>query len=148
MNSLERKGTGKTARACVPRPPRPADVDPQVWDDWLALRTEKRAPVTATVLNEARRQAVKAGLSLERFLAIWCTRGSQGLDASWLSADERGDALLSAESLRERDERLAAEEVARWGGPRLAARRGSAAYGTVIDLAEEVRDAVIAARPG
>ncbi|MFT3955651.1 MAG: DUF1376 domain-containing protein [Piscinibacter sp.] len=62
----------------------PADVDPQVWADWLQLRAKKRAPVTQTVIDGARAEAGKAGLSLEGFLRTWCTRGSQGLDASWL----------------------------------------------------------------
>lgn len=71
-------------------PSRPDDVSEQVWVDWLALRRKKRAPVTATVLSEARSEAAKAGLSLERFLAVWCVRGSQGLQADWLRPHERG----------------------------------------------------------
>lgn len=75
----------KTAHAA---PSRPDDVDEQVWSDWLALRKAKRASVTQTVLDEARREASKAGLGLERFLVIWCMRGSQGLQADWLKPHE------------------------------------------------------------
>lgn len=71
-------------------PPRPEDVAEQTWADWLQLRKTKKAPVTATVLDGARAEAGKAGLTLERFLAIWCTRGSQGLQADWLKPHERG----------------------------------------------------------
>lgn len=67
----------------------PEDVSEQVWVDWLSLRTKKRAPVTLTVLDEARKEAGKASLPLDAFLRIWCRRGSQGLEASWLKADER-----------------------------------------------------------
>lgn len=67
----------------------PDGVDPQTWADWLELRKAKRAPVTETVIRDARREAGKAGLTLTRFLEIWCTRGSQGLQADWLKPHER-----------------------------------------------------------
>ena len=62
----------------------PPDVNEQVWSDWVQLRKGKKATVTETVVNMARKEAAKAGKSLEEFLAIWCARGSQGLEASWL----------------------------------------------------------------
>ncbi len=71
---------------------KPEDVDQQIWDDWLQLRKGKRAAATQTVLSEARVQAEKAGLTLERFLAVWCARGSQALEADWLKPTERGNA--------------------------------------------------------
>jgi len=81
----------KPARAPrKPSHPKPDDVSQQVWDDWLELRRKKSAPVTATVLAEAKAEAIKAGLAFERFLAIWCARGSQGLQADWLRPHERG----------------------------------------------------------
>lgn len=72
----------------APIPP-PEDVDAQVWDDWLSLRRAKKAPVTSTVVDGARRQAAKADMSLEAFLRIWCRRGSQGLEADWIKPHER-----------------------------------------------------------
>jgi len=77
----------KKGRASAPACP--DDVDPQTWDDWLALRKAKRAPVTETVLREARKEAGKAGMALGAFLAVWCRRGSQGLEADWLKPSER-----------------------------------------------------------
>lgn len=76
-------------RASAPDPLCPDGVDPQTWADWLTLRKAKRAPVTETVLRDARREASKAGLTLTRFLEIWCSRGSQGLQAEWLKPHER-----------------------------------------------------------
>ena len=67
----------------------PESVDPQIWDDWLKLRKAKKAPVTETVVRSATFEATKAGMSLERFLEIWCARGSQGLEASWLKESEK-----------------------------------------------------------
>lgn len=70
--------------------PCPDGVTPSVWDDWLALRKAKRAPVTDTVLAHAVSESVKASLTLDAFLKIWCGRGSQGLEAAWLKPNERG----------------------------------------------------------
>jgi uncharacterized protein YdaU (DUF1376 family) len=67
----------------------PPDVDQQVWVDWVQLRKTKRATVTQTVIDGARNEAEKAGMSLSEFLAVWCRRGSQGLEASWLKPNER-----------------------------------------------------------
>lgn len=76
-------------RRAPARVARPDDVAEQVWDDWLELRRKKGAAVTKTVLAEARRESVKAAMSLDRFLTVWCLRGSQGLQADWLRPDER-----------------------------------------------------------
>jgi hypothetical protein len=78
----------KTPRKRV-APPCPEGVTEQTWNDWLHLRKTKKAAVTDTVLAGAREQAALAGMSLEAFLRIWCTRGSQGLMADWLKPAER-----------------------------------------------------------
>ncbi len=85
----EEKEEAKEKKRAVPALALPDGVSPQTWSDWLALRKTKKAPVTETVLTEAKREADKAGMPLERFLTIWCARGSQGLQAEWLKPDER-----------------------------------------------------------
>jgi len=67
----------------------PQDVDQQIWDDWKQLRKAKKAPVTETVVNSARKEAAKANMAFSDFLSVWCARGSQGLQAEWLKPDER-----------------------------------------------------------
>jgi uncharacterized protein YdaU (DUF1376 family) len=67
----------------------PPDVDQQIWDDWKQLRKAKKAPVTKTVVNSARKEAAKANMAFSDFLSVWCARGSQGLQADWLKPDER-----------------------------------------------------------
>jgi hypothetical protein len=71
---------------------KPSDVEKQTWDDWCQLRKAKKATVTQTVINGARKEAEKAGMRLEEFLQVWCRRGSQGLEASWLRPEERNSA--------------------------------------------------------
>jgi hypothetical protein len=67
----------------------PPDVDQQIWDDWKQLRKAKKAPVTETVVNSARKEAAKANMAFSDFLSVWCARGSQGLQADWLKPNER-----------------------------------------------------------
>jgi uncharacterized protein YdaU (DUF1376 family) len=83
----EKKKTGRASAAAQVE--RPDDVTDQTWGDWLLLRKKKGAPVTQTVLNGARTECAKAGMTLEDFLALWCTRGSQGLQADWIKPEDR-----------------------------------------------------------
>jgi uncharacterized protein YdaU (DUF1376 family) len=62
----------------------PSDVRDQVWNDWVALRKSKKAPITQTVIEGARKEAFKLNWPLDKFLVEWCTRGSQGLKAEWI----------------------------------------------------------------
>ena len=62
----------------------PLDVRDQVWADWIALRKSKKAPITETVVEGARKEAFKLNWPLDKFLVEWCTRGSQGLKAEWI----------------------------------------------------------------
>jgi len=80
------KETKKKIATIVACPP---DVDQQIWDDWKQLRKAKKAPVTETVVNSARKEAAKANMAFNDFLSVWCARGSQGLQADWLKPDER-----------------------------------------------------------
>ena len=82
------RATGKSRSANV-NIDRPEDIAEQVWNDWIALRKSKKAPVTETVLSQARKEAQKAQMTIEDFLCIWCARGSQGLQADWIKPAER-----------------------------------------------------------
>ncbi len=78
---------------------KPEAVEQQIWDDWLQLRKNKKAPVTKTVVQGAIVEAGKAGMPLNDFFAEWCTRGSQGLKAEWLQNDrarKTGSATVAA----------------------------------------------------
>jgi len=68
---------------------KPDDVDQQTWADWLQHRKAKRATVTETVVNSARSESEKAGMTLDAFLQVWCCRGTHGLQADWLRPEER-----------------------------------------------------------
>lgn len=62
-------------------------VDSQIAKDFKAIRRAKKAPVTKTAMDGIRREAVKAGLSLESALAMCCERGWSGFKAAWVTGD-------------------------------------------------------------
>jgi hypothetical protein len=100
-SSPSKKKDSATSVACPP------DVSQQVWDDWVALRKSKKAPITQTVFDGALAEANKLGWTLEKFLAEWCTRGSQGLKAEWIAKQNPADIVrLTVPSRNEPDPAL------------------------------------------
>lgn len=63
---------------------KPDDVCEQVWQDYLALRRAKKAPISATLMKTLRSEADKAKLSLEKALEMCINRNWQGFRADWL----------------------------------------------------------------
>lgn len=61
-----------------------ADINPQVAADFRKLRQAKKAAITQTALDGIRREADKAGLTLESALAMCCERGWSGFKAEWV----------------------------------------------------------------
>jgi hypothetical protein len=93
---------------------KPDDVSVQVWQDFQRLRREKRSPLTDTALIGIRREAVKAGVSMDVALACCCEAGWQGFNAGWYAsrraaADGRAG---SSETSYQRSMRERIEEVA------------------------------------
>jgi hypothetical protein len=115
------RGEGKKRGAAAPSLAKPEEVEQQTWDDWLAMRKRLKADVTATVLKEAHRESEKAGMPLQRFLEIWCLRGSRGLEAAWLRADERRPSAVVRPLFNQQE---AIEESNRAVGERWLANQG------------------------
>jgi hypothetical protein len=63
-------------------------VDPQIAADWITLRKAKRAPLTHSALDDLKREAAKAGISLPEAVRICASRGWQGFQASWLKPED------------------------------------------------------------
>ncbi len=55
--------------------------------DFLAVRKAKKLPLTETAVAGLRREAEKAGLSLESAVRLCCERGWASLRADWLTRD-------------------------------------------------------------
>lgn len=112
----------KEKRGAEAPPPCPPDVSAQVWGDWVQLRRAKKAPVSSTAVEQVRKEADKAAMTLEAFLSVWCARGSQGLQASWLTTEERRHQPRAVEEPAWRTEQR--ERAAQFAGP-FAAKRGA-----------------------
>ena len=67
---------------------KPESVSEQVWNDFTALRTKRRAPITETALKGIQREAEKAGITLEEALSTCCERGWQGFKADWYKREQ------------------------------------------------------------
>ena len=98
----------------------PNEPSVQVFADWLALRKQKRAPVTATVMTtmgEQLRQATELGFTVDEALKVCVHRGWQGLNAEWLvrkpGVTNEANRQNPRESLAELAERLCREGDAR-----------------------------------
>lgn len=68
----------------------PECVSKDVWDDFLAIRKAKRAPLTYTGLKAIEREAAKAGWTLNDALAESVARGWQGFKADWVKETNNG----------------------------------------------------------
>lgn len=75
---------------------RPADVSESVWQDFTALRRAKRSPLTATGLEGIRKEAQRAGFTLEATLAECCMRGWPSFKADWVAVQKVGQSRASA----------------------------------------------------
>jgi len=63
----------------------PDGVSDSVWQDFLTVRRAKKAPMTDAALDGIKREAEKAGWTLEDALKECCARGWQGFKADWVA---------------------------------------------------------------
>jgi len=63
---------------------KPAGVGEQVWNDFIALRKAKRAPLSATALASIAKEAEKAAMHIEEALTECVMRGWQSFKAEWM----------------------------------------------------------------
>jgi uncharacterized protein YdaU (DUF1376 family) len=62
----------------------PEGVSDSVFQDFLKLRKQHRAPLTETALKGLAKEAEKAKLSLQEVMEICCQRGWRGFKADWV----------------------------------------------------------------
>lgn len=62
----------------------PDDVDQQVWNDFLKVRTAQKAPITQTAITRIRNEATKLGWNLTQALAEITANGWRGFKAEWV----------------------------------------------------------------
>ncbi|MYM31502.1 hypothetical protein GTP58_24515 [Duganella sp. CY15W] len=59
-------------------------VSVQAADDWLMVRKAHRAPLTSTALAQMKREADKAGMSMDSVVTLCCSRNWRGFQADWV----------------------------------------------------------------
>lgn len=87
---------------------KPQDVSAEIWADYKTLRNAKRAPVTETVIAQNRREAEKAGWTLESALSECCARGWQGFKAEWINQTGKGNFSGTHQQRPTKTDRIAA----------------------------------------
>ncbi len=67
-----------------------AGIEPQIAADFRKLRDRLRAPITQTALDGIKREANKAGVTLDAALAMCCERGWRGFKSDWVTGSGNG----------------------------------------------------------
>lgn len=68
----------------------PEAVDQKTWDDWLAVRKRKKAgPVTRSVHDMLRREAAKAGVTLQEAVFTCAGKNWINYDSAWVAAKQQ-----------------------------------------------------------
>lgn len=93
---------------------KPPDIDQNVWEDFEKHRQAKKAPVTETVINMIRHEAVKAGWTLEAAIKEMCSRGWQGFKAEWIE-NERKNNGSPQKTVAQRADEATARALAKLG---------------------------------
>lgn len=75
---------------------RPADVDPQLWTDFIKNRQTKKCPVTQTLLRRYAEKGKLCGMSLSQVLTTIIERNWQGFEPSWLLKEQEGRTSFKA----------------------------------------------------
>jgi len=63
----------------------PDGVSQSIWDDFVKHRKAKKSPITQSAIDGIKREADKAGWSLDDALSETCMRGWQGFKAEWVT---------------------------------------------------------------
>ncbi len=67
---------------------KPEDVGQEVWDSWMVVRKSKNAKVTTVVMAGMKREADRAGWTLEAAIRECAERNWQAFKAAWVSNKE------------------------------------------------------------
>lgn len=72
-----------------------SDISDELFNDFERTRKAKRAPITKTAVDGIRREAAKAGVSIDIAIRTCCERGWQSFKADWVA--DRASTSASAE---------------------------------------------------
>jgi uncharacterized protein YdaU (DUF1376 family) len=98
-NNQEPKTNSETIRRAMPSASLDllSGIPAQLAIDFKKLRSKKNAPITPTAIEGIKREAAKAGITLEAALTICCERGWSGFKADWAEAQSPRSAVPQAD---------------------------------------------------
>ena len=106
-DSSEPKTKAKRSKTTVDRPD---DVDPQVWDEFILLRTKKGKTFTDLALKGIRREADAAGITVEKAMTMCVENGWQSFQAKYVR--ESGSSHSTRPPQRTSNRPLSREQMA------------------------------------
>lgn len=78
-------------------------VNEQLAKDWLAVRKQKKSPLTETAMAATKREAEKAGLSVPEAIQIATENGWAGFKAEWVKGGKAAPANSKHHGFQDRD---------------------------------------------
>lgn len=100
----------ETAQPRKSKSGKPDEVSDPVWRDFTAHRKAQKAPVSETVISGIRREADRAGWTLDAALAETVARGWRGFKADWVAGKPQtgppGDNISFLDTVIQRQNRL------------------------------------------
>lgn len=88
INNKQNQETKKKNTATATAVACPDGVSESVWNDYLAIRKNKRLPLTATAWKQLQIEINSSGLTAEQALRECCLRGWAGFKANWITRDQ------------------------------------------------------------
>ena len=85
-------------------------VSEQAAKDWLTVRKAKRAPLTQTAVDDLRREAGKAGITIAEAVEICAKKNWQGFNSTWNWNDKQPQAFLTPAQQRDANNRKSSED--------------------------------------
>jgi hypothetical protein len=79
---------------------KPEDVSDQTWEDFITHRKAKKAPITATVIDQIQREAIKAGTTIDEAIKEMVSRNWQGFKAEWYKNPENTKKDAAAQAIQ------------------------------------------------
>lgn len=89
---------------------RPESVDEQLWNDWMVIRKNKKAPLTQSAWELMIKESEKASFPIEKAIEECCLRNWQSFKADWIKQD--GKTMSKQQALEARNDEVARQWLA------------------------------------
>ena len=91
QNPLPKEKKIATVVAC------PSEMDESIWEDWMAIRKKKKAPLTETAWKMFINEVESAGWTIDKAIKECCLRNWQSFKAEWVEKKTTNFAQVKAD---------------------------------------------------